>query len=103
MGNLRQEHGYNTSDAGAAGLGLVQWIDGRRAALEAKGNYLDLTTQLNFMLEELSSIEHVAGNAIRTAQTVEEATIAFQDKYERCGKCMQSQRIGYAMEILARY
>lgn len=103
MGNLRQEHGFKTSDAGAAGLGIAQWLGSRRAALEAKGNYLDLTTQLNFMLEELSGIEHVAGNAIRTAQTVEEATMAFQDKYERCGDCRQSQRIGYALEILARY
>lgn len=103
MGNLRQEHGYNTSDAGAAGLGMAQWLGNRRAALESKGNHLDLTTQLNFMLEEFNTTERQAGNAVRAAQTIEEATIAFQNLYERCGNCKQAQRVGYARDILARY
>lgn len=103
MGNLRQEHGFKTNDAGIAGLGIAQWTDNRRVRLESKGNHLELTTQLNFMLEEFSTTEARAGAAIKASDSVEAATIAFQDLYERCGKCMQAQRIGYAQEILARY
>lgn len=105
MGNLRQEHGFKTSDAGAAGLGIAQWIGGRRAALEAKANPYDLHTQLTFMIEELQSTESVAGAAIRSAQSVEDAVVAFERKFERCNPtyCMTQQRIGYAMEILERY
>lgn len=102
MGNLKQEHGYQTSDV-AGGLGIAQWLDGRRAALMQDSNYLDLDVQLNFVINELNSSESKANQALKAAQSIEEATIAFQNKYERCGKCMQTKRVGFAYEIAAKF
>jgi len=102
MGNLQQEHGFNTSDV-PGGLGIVQWTSGRRAALINKGNYLDINVQLNYLMEELNGSESGAKAAVLAYDGVESATIAFQNKFERCGTCMQSQRIMYAYEILGRH
>ncbi len=102
-GNLQQEHGFKTSDARPHGLGIAQWIGNRASNLEAKGNYLDLTVQLNFLMEELNGVEGAAGQAIRSSGSVEEAVRAFQNKFERCGVCMEGQRIQYAYGILQRY
>ena len=40
---------------------------------------------------------------MRRASTVAEATIAFQDSYERCGTCHQATRISYALGYYNRY
>lgn len=102
MGNLRQEHNFQTSDV-PGGLGIAQWMSNRRAALMAKPNYLDLAVQVDFIVEEMNSTEHRAGAMLRAATTVEAATIAFQDGYERCGDCRQAQRVQYAQEYYNRY
>lgn len=102
MGNLQQEHGFQTSDVGG-GLGIAQWIGGRRTALIGKPNYLNIDVQLSFLMEELNSYEGAAGQALRAAGSVEEATIAFQNKFERCGICNQTARITYAYAILNRH
>lgn len=102
LGNLKQEHGFNTSDE-PSGLGIAQWLGARRERLIQRGNHLDLTSQLNFIIEELSTTESVADKLLRSSYSVEEATIKFQNLYERCGNCMQSQRIAYAIEIYNRY
>ncbi len=102
MGNLMQEHRFKTSDT-PGGLGIAQWIGSRRHKLMQRRDHTSLNTQLEYLLEELSTNEKHAGDALRRAQTVEEATIAFQNMYERCGVCMQSQRLSYAYEILQKY
>ena len=102
MGNLRQEHNYKTDDV-PGGLGIAQWLSSRRDRLMAEPSYLSLSTQLNFIVRELNTTEARAGAALKQAASVEAATIAFQDLYERCGDCRQSQRIQYAKEILMRY
>jgi len=102
MGNLQQEHSFKTDDV-AGGLGIAQWIGGRRQALINKGNYTDLTVQLNFLMEELNGSEALAKSAIVATDSLEVATLAFSSKFERCGVCMDGQRIGYAYNILARH
>lgn len=92
MGNLRQEHNFQTS-----GDGIAQWMGGRKARLMAMDNPYSIHTQLNFLVIEMKEMGLVLPN------TVEGATIAFQDKFERCGVCMEAQRIRYAHEILARH
>ncbi|MCL2085378.1 phage tail tip lysozyme [Candidatus Saccharibacteria bacterium] len=57
MGNLIQESGLNpelvNSSSGASGL--VQWMDGRLATLNAKpGGWRDINNQLEFLVEELN-------------------------------------------------
>lgn len=102
MGNLQQEHRFNTSDV-PGGLGIAQWLGGRRAALMQWENYLDIHTQLNFMMYEFNNKEYRAYNAIKRANTIEEATRAFQNHYERCGICREQTRISYAHMFYARY
>lgn len=99
MGNLMQEHHFKTSDV-PGGLGIAQWIGGRRDNLIARGNYLDLTVQLDFLLYELNNSEVAANQAILWNDSLENSVIAFQNKFERCGICMESQRINYAYQIL---
>lgn len=102
LGNLKQEHGFRTSDE-AGGLGIAQWLGSRRERLIQRGNHLDLNTQLNFIIEELDSTEYRTKNNLVVATTVEQATIVFQNDYERCGDCRQSQRIAYALEFYNRF
>lgn len=102
MGNLEQENHLHTND-GPGGLGIAQWVGARRIALQQRANYRRLTTQLQFLVDELNSTEKRAGDAVRRSGTVEEATISFQNLFERCGICRESQRVSYAYEILERY
>lgn len=102
LGNLQQEHGFKTSDV-PGGLGIAQWLGNRRANLIAKGNYLDLNVQLAFIVEELNGVEGRAMRMLQAATTVEAATIAFQNGYERCGDCRQVTRIQHAYAILGRH
>lgn len=98
MGNLQQEHGFRTD-----GDGLAQWIGARKANLMSRADPYSIHTQLNYLMEELNGSESGAKKAIMSSGSVDSATIAFQNKFERCGKCMQSKRIMYAYEILARH
>jgi hypothetical protein len=104
LGNLKQEHGFNTSDE-PSGLGIAQWLGARRERLIQRGNHLDLTTQLNFIIEELNGTESITNKLLKASYSVEESTVVFQNTYERCNPayCMQSQRIAYAIEIYNRY
>ena len=102
MGNLQQEHGFQTSDVGG-GLGIAQWLGGRRSALMARPNYLDINVQLQFMLDELNGSNAHAGAAVRASATIEQAVRAFQNLYERCGICNEGRRVQYAYAINARH
>ena len=74
----------------------------RRANLLAKENPYDIATQANFIVEELNGVESRAKSMLTAAHTVEQATIAFQNGYERCGDCRQSQRVAYAIDYYGR-
>lgn len=103
MGNLMQEHRFSTSDAGPAGFGIAQWLGGRRAGLLAKPNPTSIYTQLEYIMQEFRTTESLAYRMIKAATTVEDATRAFQNYYERCGICVESTRIQYAYGFLSRY
>lgn len=98
MGNLMQEHRFNTD-----GDGLAQWTGGRKARLMALDDPYSIYTQLDFMMSELNGSYLAAKNAILASITIEDATIAFQNIYERCGICVEDRRIGYAISIYERY
>lgn len=96
MGNLQQEHNFQTS-----GDGLAQWTAGRKARLMAMPEPYSLNTQLNFLMIELN--ETGIGNKIKSNDDLISATLIFQNQFERCGVCAQNNRISYAQAILARY
>lgn len=100
LGNLRQEHNYKTGDA-SGGLGIAQWLNNRAEGLEQRGSHHDLQVQLDYIIYELNSYESEANTLLKQSTTIEEATIAFQDKFERCNPiyCMQQQRINYAYQV----
>lgn len=100
MGNLQQEHRFNTDDV-PGGLGIAQWMGNRRDNLMARADYLSIGTQLQFMMDELNASG--VGNTIKGSVSVEDSVIIFQNQFERCGICMQHQRIAYAYDILGRY
>lgn len=102
LGNLQQEHGFKTSEA-PGGLGIAQWLGNRADNLRARPNHLDITTQLQFLEDELNGPEGQAKAALAASTTVEQATMAFSSLFERCGDCRNEQRISYAYQILGRH
>jgi hypothetical protein len=99
MGNLRQEHGFQTS-----GDGLAQWMGGRRARLMRMSKPYSLKTQLNFLVnvELAGSYSHVK-RALLACDTVAEATTVFCNKYERPGIPAMGKRQAYARDIYNIY
>ena len=102
MGNLMQEHHFQTSDA-AGGLGIAQWTGGRRNNLLSLPNPYDIYTQLEYLMSELNGGYTSAKNSILGSTSIEAATRAFQNQFERCGICREELRIGYAYDIYDRY
>lgn len=102
MGNLMQEHRFQTSDT-AGGLGIAQWTGGRRNNLLARENPYDIYTQLQYLMDELNGGYSRAKNAILSSTSIEAATQAFQNQFERCGICREETRINYAYGIYDRY
>ena len=102
MGNLMQEHRFQTSDA-AGGLGIAQWTGGRRNNLLAKENPYDIYTQLQYLMTELNGGYAAAKNSILSSTSIEASTRAFQNQFERCGICREETRINYAYDIYNRY
>ena len=102
MGNLMQEHRFNTYDT-TGGYGIVQWTGGRRTELMKQAYPENIYTQLNFLMHELNTGYAYVQTAIKASTTLEEAVIIFQNKFERCGICMESNRITYARNILASH
>lgn len=104
MGNLKQEHNFRTDDV-AGGLGIAQWLGGRRLALQQYVNYGSIEVQTQFLLDELYTTEYRALQALLSSTTLEDATIAFQNKFERCDPylCRANQRIAYANYYLENH
>lgn len=108
LGNFQQEHGLQTSDAGAAGLGLGQWIGSRKTALlnfakQTGRSPTDLNTQLDFVMKELHGSENAAYKKILQTKTAKDAADAVSLYYERPGKPMIENREQYALSALGSY
>lgn len=102
MGNLQQEHHFETTDT-AGGLGIAQWTGGRRENLLSKSDPYNIYIQLDYLMEELNGRYYYAKSELTSAMTIEAAVQVFQNKFEACGICRESQRIDYAYEIYGRY
>jgi hypothetical protein len=99
MGNLRQEHGFQTS-----GDGLAQWIGGRRAKLMKMKDPYSLSTQLDFLVKvELGGGYSHVKKLLKKCKGIDEATKVFCNKYERPGIPAMNKRLAYAHEIYNIY
>jgi len=97
MGNLKQEHNFNTD-----GDGLAQWTQDRYNKLMAKANNQDIHVQLDYLMEELNgNYAHVKETIL--ASGLEGSMLTFQNKFEKCGDCREATRFNYAYEILGKY
>lgn len=98
MGNLMQENGFKTT-----GDGLAQWTGARKKTLMNLPDPYSIDTQLAFLMSELNSGYAGVRNAVKASTSVESATIAFQNGYEKCGICVEDNRIQFAYNILASH
>ena len=101
MGNLMQEHRFNTTDSWG-GFGIAQWTGGRRDNIMSRPNSDNIYVQLNFLMEELNEESYIL-EAIKASTSLEQSVRIFQDQFERCGLCREDQRISYARDILASH
>jgi hypothetical protein len=112
VGNLMQESGVSPTIyqyGGGPGRGIAQWSAGGRwdtthddnvasFASEHGESRWALGTQLDFIWFELTEKGYGFGS-LKAATSIDAAVTAFQDDYEICGECAQSQRIEYAEQI----
>ncbi|NTW62152.1 DUF348 domain-containing protein [Candidatus Saccharibacteria bacterium] len=98
MGNLMQEHHFLTS-----GDGLAQWTGSRRAELYSLPAPNNIYTQVGFLVHELSTNYASVGSAIKSSGSLTEVVQIFQNRFEKCGICRESNRIQYARDILASH
>jgi hypothetical protein len=114
VGNLMQESGVSPTIeqyGGGPGRGIAQWSAGGRwdstpsdnvasYASENGESRWTLNTQLGFIWYELTDVGY-GFDSLQAATTIDAAVLAFQDDYEVCGACAESQRIASAEQILA--
>jgi hypothetical protein len=116
VGNLMQESSVRPTAveySGGPGRGIAQWSVGGRfntgsksltSYANARGaNRWALQTQLDFIWYEMATVGGYGLTELRAATTITAAVTAFQNKYEICGTCAQTQRLAYARQALADY
>jgi hypothetical protein len=117
VGNLIQESSViptSVQYGGGPGRGIAQWSVGGRWDTSHDDNvtwYANahgenrwaLSTQLNFTWYELATFSGYGLASLRGSSTISGATIAFEQRFEGCGTCDQSQRISYADQIYNAY
>lgn len=109
VGNLMVESGekLDTRADNGSHWGIAQWDSGRWNNLKkhSGGDIYDLGNQLEFIWYELNETPSMLG-AIKSAKSASDATLAFQNQFERCGSaaaCAQSNRLANAQKVLNKY
>jgi hypothetical protein len=105
IGNALKENGtLNPEKTGGSGaFGIFQYTGGRKARVQSLANGYTLEGQLDYMMIELNGGYAALNEALRNAETIEEAVILFQDEYERPGVAATDARLRKAYETYARY
>ena len=116
VGNLIQESNVNPDSVqyGGPGRGIAQWSEGGRWNADGhdnaewyastRGESVDsLNLQLEFVWYELTTFGGYGLSQLKSSPNLTDATIAFQDRFEGCGECDESNRIRYAQEVLTEY
>lgn len=103
VGNLYVESGLNTTVKGTAddkgSVGIAQWHSERKRGLynfaRSQGkDWGDLDTQLNYVLKEGQTTHKDAFSKMLNTKTVQEATMAFMDHYEKPAEWAKKQSWG---------
>jgi hypothetical protein len=103
LGNMQVESGFNTGafNAHEGAIGLAQWENGRRTALQnyAKahgGTETDLKNQLGYLWQELSTNYSGVLQELKSAKTPEQAATAWDAHYEVSSGSTRANRIANA-------
>ena len=95
-------------------FGIAQWNPAKKAgdrfgelkkfAAKIGRDHREIETQLRFVKHELETIPYLGIGQLRRATTLKDATIIFQNKYERPNKDLAhtDQRIAYAQETMKK-
>lgn len=103
VGNLYAESGLDTTVKGTAddrgSVGIAQWHSERKRGLynfaRSQGkDWGDLDTQLNYVLKEGQTTHKDAFSKMLNTKTVQEATMAFMEHYERPAEWAKKQSWG---------
>ena len=108
VGNLQTESGgglnINAVGDGGRAYGIAQWHPDRQAqfARTMKKNIRqsNLDDQLAFVQWELENSESRAGNALRGAQSTEQAALTFDKYYERSAGLHGAHRVNNALALV---
>lgn len=114
VGNLIQESGVDPAshqNGGGPGRGIAQWtVDERWVTLQnyardedRSGEIWTLGLQLDFLWHEFTTAYTSTYNALRAATTVRDATIIFEEGYERAGNPQMERRIAFANSVIEKY
>jgi hypothetical protein len=113
VGNWIQESGGDpikpdaVNSIGASGF--AQWLNERRDALMRhkfeNRSWDDIYLQLDYVRSELLGSERAALDALRATKTLREATIVFEQTYERAGAYEKAypKRIAFAKSVYRRF
>ena len=93
--------------------GIAQWNPAKAAGERLQGlqkwaasenlNWRSLYPQLKYIIYELQKYSYLGLSAIRKAQTVRDASIAFEERFERPAKGTTLDRISFASEMYSKY
>jgi len=108
VGNLMQESNLNptSTQRDGPGHGIAQWSAGARwnnllrFAKARRASPRALTTQLQFLWHELTTVRAYGLGALRAARSVAAATRVFAKSFEVCGVCNDARRIALAQATL---
>ncbi len=108
VGNVQAESGVNphleaVDSNGLPSRGIAMWQPLRWQRLlefAAGRDPWTLETQLAFLWHELQTVPALGMNQLSASATLEDATVVFQNKFERCGVCHTENRIRYARSVL---
>jgi hypothetical protein len=112
VGNLWHESGVNPRSrqiGGGPGRGIAQWSVGdrwdtlKRWARRRGKNPRSLRTQLDFIMREFRTTESRAFRGVKRTRTIRDATIAFEQLYERPGIAHTGRRLSLARRAFNRF
>ena len=95
-------------------FGIAQWNPAKKAgdrfgelqkfAGRINKDYREMETQLRFVKHELETLPYLGLGQLRSTTTLKDATIVFQNKYERPNKDLAhtDQRIAFAQETMKK-
>lgn len=93
--------------------GIAQWNPAKAAGERLQGlqkwaasenlNWRSLYPQLKYIIYELQKYSYLGLSAIRKAKTVRDASIAFEERFERPAKGTTLDRISFASEMYSKY